>query len=187
VQTEKQSDSGSEAGETSPQRPVTPFAILPSLQELKTKGIPYVLCGLLGLALISQVTRKPDIEIRTETQIKEVVKVVEVEKEVVKWREKLVIETRPDGSTSRTEEREGTKVVDIERLATTIVDVKKKDEILVSKNLSRYSLGVSVILDLDKNPTYFVEGGARLGNLPLFVKLIVGSNLSLGLGLNYEF
>ncbi len=187
MQTEKQSDNGSGVGENSNPRPGTLFAILPSMPELKQKLLPYSLCALLGLALISQVTKRPEIEIRTETEVKEVVRVVEVEKEVVKWKEKLIIETKPDGSISRTEEREGTKVVDIKKLATTIVDVKKKEEILVQPSLSRYSLGVFATLDSEKKPTYFVEGGARLGNLPLFVKLLVGSNLSLGIGLNYEF
>jgi hypothetical protein len=157
---------------------------------LESPVIAWILSIVLASALLFQCTRPPKVETKIETQVeyrdREVVKVVE--KEVVKWREKLITEIRADGSRSTTEEREGSTVTDSSKLAERTTLLKEKVKAVKTVNpLKNYSVTGFALLDKKLTRVYGVETAARLGNLPLFVTFFVTNTPQLGAGVRLEF
>lgn len=141
----------------------------------------------LGASLAFVLQRGPEIQVETKIEYRDRVIEKEVIREVVKWKEKRVVETRPDGTTSVTEEREGSQAASTSASKEREVSAAQETKAVKNQSLSRYSLMVGATIDSKGEEEYVGEVGARLGNLPLFAVVIGNSAPSIGLGLRLEF
>jgi hypothetical protein len=162
------------------------------IQSPKVTLVLLVTTLILGVVCFILASRPPEEVVKVETRVEYKDRIVErvVEKEVVKWKERLVTEVRPDGTTVKTEEREGSKVVDVQKLAERVVtvrEIQKVERKVPVEVLRRYAVGVAVGLDKSLNRIYTVDGAIRLGNLPLFITASGSSGLQGSLGLRLEF
>ena len=166
------------------------------IQSPKVTLVLLVTTLILGVVCFILASRPPEEVVKVETRVEYKDRIVErvVEKEVVKWRERLVTEVRPDGTTVKTVEREGSKVVDVQKLAERVVtvrEIQKVERKVPVEVMRRYAVGVAVGLDKSLNRIYIVDGAIRLGNLPLFITASGSSGerseLQVSLGLRLEF
>ena len=166
------------------------------IQSPKVTLVLLVTTLILGVVCFILASRPPEEVVKVETRVEYKDRIVErvVEKEVVKWKERLVTEVRPDGTTVKTEEREGSKVVDVQKLAERVVtvrEIQKVERKVPVEVMRRYAVGVAVGLDKSLNRIYILDGAIRLGNLPLFITASGSSGehseLQVSLGLRLEF
>lgn len=160
--------------------------LLPTKEELISKAIPYSIalgcvCALWMLHSAPETRLVESTKIVVQTQVKEVVKYVEVEK---KSSHHVEI-TKPDGTrivsttTSELGRKEASSTV--EKRETVQVDQKKEE---VKAYVARYNLGASI----DINKRVGIHGGIRLGDLPLFIQLYaVPSEMSAAIGIQIQF
>lgn len=99
-----------------------------------------------------------------------------------KYRNRTIVETRPDGTVIKTEERAGSSTVAVDQ---SLEQVSKKESTQIKKTVEArkqhaYMLDTAVTFPLDSpsDRRYLIGIGARVGNTPLFVTSSVTFNPS---------
>jgi len=172
--------------------------LLPTKEDLQSRGPLWLLIAVC-LGVLCWKSRNPDYVAVTNTI--EVVRIVEVEKKQARDlsektasfsnHKKTVTETKPDGTTIKTEEVSSSGVVNVSRLAEKTVEKIRQEEQLTSrteeKSNHNYTAGGGILLDSHLNRTYYIEAGIRIADLPVFITTLVTSSPAVGLGIRVEF
>lgn len=187
--TEKISELGSALVTAIRQHSVTESSVSFLKSPRMTLLLLCVTAGAVGWAILTS-SRPPQIETKIEKVVEYKDRIVEkiVEKEVLRWKERVVTEIRPDGTTIKTEEKEGEKLVDTVKLAERVIEYRDREKIVYKKALlPQYAVSVAVGVDKLLKREYSIEGSARIGELPLFVGVFITSRPMVGLSLRAEF
>lgn len=136
--------------------------------------------GIIAILIFGYVLPStPQAEIRTVVEVKEVVK------EVVKWKTRSVdkerIVTKPDGT--KIEERIKSDTASGESNKESTTEKKEEVEVAVSGKKAQYGLGVDLGQDLKD---YGLSARARLGESALWLKGGYSPKRGISLGLELE-
>ena len=159
---------------------------------------PFFLGLLAGAVpvLILGISFPREVEV---TRVEWKTKVVTEVKEVIRWKEKVVTKwktrtvTKPDGTTIVETCQIGsqTNSTTSETSATSTSTAESTTPTTSANYMSRYRLGAAASWEVVSSPydigNYRLTGEARVGNLPLWAGVWVQGDLSLGVGLSYEF